>query len=62
MVLTIRIICIIGKINILLPTSNQGHECGAIQMVEPEREQFERFLCLLGRRQNILIVRNILYS
>ena len=21
-------------------------------MVDPEREQFERFLCLLGRRQN----------
>ena len=53
MVLTIRlIISIIGKINIPLPASKEGHECGVILMVVPEREQFRRFLCLLGREQN----------
>ena len=52
MVLTIRIICLVGKINIPLPTSKEGHECGFIPMDEPEREQFGRFLCLLGSRQN----------
>ena len=52
MVLTIRIMCLVGKINIPLPTSKEGHECGVIPMVEPEKEQFGRFLCLLGSRQN----------
>ena len=53
MVLTIRIICIVGKINIPLPTSKEVHERGVILMVDPEREQFGRFLYLLGRRHNI---------
>ena len=35
-----------------LPTTKQGHECGVFLMVDPEREQFGRFLCLLGSRQN----------
>ena len=52
MVLTMRIICLVGKINIPLPTSKEGHECGAILMADCEREQFGRFLCLLGSRQN----------
>ena len=52
MVLTMRINCLVGKINMPLPTSKEGHECGVIPMAETEREQFERFLCLLGRRQN----------
>ena len=47
MVLTMRIICLVGKINKLLPTSKEGREFGVIPMVEPEREQFRRFLCLL---------------
>ena len=51
-VLTMRIICLVGKINMPLPTSKEGHECGVILMVEPRREQFERFLCLLESRQN----------
>ena len=52
MVLTMRIICLVGKINIPLPTSKEGHECGVIPMVEPKIEQFGRFLCLLGSRHN----------
>ena len=52
MVLTMRIICLVGKINMPLPTSKEGHECGVILMAEPGREQFERFLCLLESRQN----------
>ena len=52
MLLMMRIICFVGKINIPLPTSKEGHECGVIPMVEPGREQFERFLCLLESRQN----------
>ena len=51
-VLTMRIICLVGKMNMPLPTSKEGHECGVILMAEPGREQFERFLCLLGSRQN----------
>ena len=47
-----RIICLVGKIYMLLPTSKEGHECGAILMDDPEREQFKRFRCLLGSRQN----------
>ena len=38
MVQTIRIIFLVGKINISLPTSKVGHECGIIQMAEPRRE------------------------
>ena len=38
MVLTIRIICIVGKINIPLPKIKEGHEWGFIMMAEPERE------------------------
>ena len=52
MVLTIRIIFLVGKINIPLPTSKEGHECRVILMAELKREQFGRFLCLLGSRQN----------
>ena len=52
MVLTMRIICLVGKINMPLPTSKEGHECGVIPMAEIEREHFERLLCLLGSRQN----------
>ena len=52
MVLTTRIICLVGKINMPLPTSKEEHECGVISMDEPEREQLWRFLCLLGSRQN----------
>ena len=52
MVLTMRIICLVGKINIPLPTSKEGHECGVILMAEPRGEQFGRFLCLLESRQN----------
>ena len=52
MVLTMRIIFLVGKINMPSPTSKEGHECGVILMAETEREQFERFLCLLGSRQN----------
>ena len=53
MVLTIRIICLVGKINKPLPTSKEGNEWGVIMMAhEPEREQFGRFLCLLGSRHN----------
>ena len=52
MVLTIRIIFIAGKMNIPLPTSKEGYECGVIQMDKHEREQFGRFLCLLGSRHN----------
>ena len=37
MVLTIRIICIVGKNNIPLPTSKGGHECGVILMADPEK-------------------------
>ena len=48
MVLTMRIICLVGKINISLLTSKEGHECGFISMYDPEREQFGMFLCLLG--------------
>ena len=51
-VLTMRIICLVGKINMPLPTSKEGHECGVILMVVLGREQFGRFLCLLGSRQN----------
>ena len=36
-----------------LPTSKEGHECGVNLMAEPRREQFKRFLCLLGSRQNM---------
>ena len=35
MVLTIRIICLVGKINMSLLTS-KGHECGVILMAKPE--------------------------
>ena len=52
MILTMRIICLVGKINIPLPTSKEGHDSGVILMAEPGREQFERFLCLLESRQN----------
>ena len=52
MVLTMRIICLVGKINMTLTTSKEGHECGVILMADPEREQFMRFICLLGSRQN----------
>ena len=52
MVLTMRIICLVGKINMPLPTSKEGHECGVILMAKPRREQFEMFLCLLESRQN----------
>ena len=38
MVITIRIICLVGKIIIHLPKIKEGHECGVISMVEPERE------------------------
>ena len=51
-VLTMRIIFLVGKINMSLPTSKKGHECGVIMMNEPGREQFERFRCLLESRQN----------
>ena len=53
MVLIMRTICLVGKINMPLPTSKEGHECGVILMVEPGKEQFKRFLCLLESRQNI---------
>ena len=49
MVLTMRIICLVGKINMRLPTSKEGHECGVILMAEPG------FICLLESRQNIWI-------
>ena len=52
MVLTMRIICLVGKINMPLPTSKEEHECGVTLMVGLGREQFGRFLCLLERRQN----------
>jgi len=52
MVLTMRIICLVEKISMPLPTSKERHECGVIMMDEPGREQFERFLCLLGSRKN----------
>ena len=52
MVLTMRINCLVGKINMPLPTSKEGHECGVILMVDPEREQVGRLLCLLGSKQN----------
>ena len=52
MVLTMRIIFLVGKINNPLPTSKEGHECGVILMAEPGREQFKRFLCLLERKRN----------
>ena len=51
-VLTMRIICLVGKINIHLPTNKEVHECGVILMVDPEREPFGRFLCLLGSKKN----------
>ena len=51
-VLTMRIFFLVGKINMPLLTSKEGHECGVILMAEPGREQFKRFLCLLERRQN----------
>ena len=38
MVLTMIIMCLVGKINIPLPTSKQGHECGVIMMARPGRE------------------------
>ena len=52
MVLTIKIFFIVGKINIYLATSKQGHECGVILMAKPGKEQFDRFRCLLGSIQN----------
>ena len=52
MVLTIRIICVVGKLNISLSTSKEGNECGVIPMGEPKREQLGTFLCLLGSRKN----------
>ena len=52
MVLTMRIICLVWKINMPLPKSKEIHECRVILMADPGREQFERFLFLLGRRQN----------
>ena len=52
MVLTMRIIFLVGKINMHLPKSKEGNECGVILMIETKREQFERFLCLLGSKQN----------
>ena len=36
MVLTMRIICLVGKINMPLPTSKEGHECGVIQWLSLE--------------------------
>ena len=50
--LTMRIICLVGKINMPLPRNKEGHECGFILIAESGREQFERFLCLLGSKQN----------
>ena len=47
-----RIICLVEKINMPLPTGKEGHECGVILMADHEREQFGRFLCLLGSRKN----------
>ena len=38
MVLTIRIICLVGKINIPFLTSKEAHECEVILMAELERE------------------------
>ena len=52
MVLTMRIIFLVGKINMPLPTSKEGHDCGFITMAELGREKFGRFLCLLESRQN----------
>ena len=52
MILTMRIICLVGKINMPLPTSKEGHECGVILMADPKRQQFRGFLCLLGSRKN----------
>ena len=37
-VLTMRIIFLVGEINMPLPTSKEGHECGVILMAEPGRE------------------------
>ena len=34
MVLTMIIICLVGKINIHLPTNKEVHECGVILMAE----------------------------
>ena len=34
MVPTMRIICLVGKMNLSLPTSKEGHECGVILMAE----------------------------
>ena len=62
MVLTMRIICLVRKINMPLPRSKEGHECGVILMAEPKKEQFRRFLCLLERRQNIWINYRCEYS
>ena len=59
MVLTMRIICLVGKINMPLPTSKEVHECGVILMVGAGREQFERFLCLLEIRQKDGLVINV---
>ena len=52
MVLTIRIICLVGKIDMPLPTSKEGNDCEVIMMAEPKREQFRRFIFLLGSRHN----------
>ena len=38
MVLTMIIICVVWKINIPLPKSKEGHECGVILMADPKRE------------------------
>ena len=35
-----------------LTKSKEGHESRVIQMGDPEREQFGRFLCLLGSEHN----------
>ena len=49
MILTIRIIFLVWKINMPLPTI-KGHKCGVIPMDEPEIKHFGRFICLLGSR------------
>ena len=37
MVLTMRIIYLVGKINMPLLTGKEGHECGVILRFDPER-------------------------
>ena len=61
MVLTIRIIFLVGKTKMTLPKSKKVHECRVIQMGDPEREQFRRFLCLVGSRKNRWLNSIIIY-